>query len=94
MLQTIPETDLDGVNIQAKMFNILKHLVNTENSPQIVISEDMNNDFYYYRNLVVQMIQNNKTTLSIDYNHLAYVDSELSEVIYFYYYKVNLIVPI
>ena len=91
MLPTIPETDLDGVNIQAKMLNFLRHLVEENNQPKLVMSEDLDNSFYFYRMEVLKMIQNNKTTLDINYSHLVYTDESLSQVVYFYYYKVSLI---
>jgi ABC-type dipeptide/oligopeptide/nickel transport system ATPase subunit len=88
MLNTIPETDLDGVNIQAKILNILKHLVEHDDRASLVMSEDMDHSMYYYRSQALSMIVNHKTTLKINYNHFCFVDAELAEVIFFFYYKV------
>lgn len=93
MLPTIPETDLDGANIQAKMLNFLRHLVVEEEekkgTPKLLVSEDLDDGYFHYRTQAIKMIQNNKTTLEVNYSHLIYADPGLSEVVYFYYYKVG-----
>jgi hypothetical protein len=90
MMNTIHEADMDAVNIQNKMFNFLKNLVDEDGKIFLMTEQEMEDDIYFYRKLVSHLIKNNKTTLRIDFNHLMYADQEFSEVIYFYFYKVNL----
>lgn len=90
MLPIIPESDLDGANIQSKMLNILKHLTKNDTHVELTISEDLEHSFFYYRQEIIKMIQNNQTTLEVNYNHICMIDNELSEVIFFFYYKVVL----
>lgn len=85
----IPETELDGNHIQSRMLHFLKNLVDQEGKVAILPGEEINHDFYFYRKQAMQLIQNNKTTLRIDFNHLTYADPEFSEVVYYYYYKVE-----
>ena len=87
----IAESDLDGENIRSKMLNILKNTVIDENDqPTLVTSTELENAFFFYRKEVIKMIQNNKTTLKVNYSHINYIDSELAEVLYFFFYKVFL----
>lgn len=90
MMNTIHEADMDAINIGNKMFNFLKNLVDDNGKIFLLTEQEVDDSVYYYRNLVNNLIRNNKTTLKINFNHLMYADPEFSEVVYFYFYKVSL----
>lgn len=85
----VPETDMDGKNIELKFLRVLQFLVVREDIVELLDTEGLGNKHFYYRNEVMNMIKNNRTTLNVKYNHLLYVDEDLAEIIFFGFYRVR-----
>lgn len=86
-----PVQDLDGQNIETKFYNFLRDVVEDDGMVEIRAGESADPHFYFYQDEAIKMMQNNRSTLSVSFTHLIYVEEDLAEVIFFNYYRVPIL---